>query len=234
MNILLVEDNPFVAKDIIEKLKLIGYQNVVSSESYKQAINSLNTTLPDIAIVDIDLGEEKNGIDVGKVLMEKQIPFIYLSDMQDPKTFEQAKQTNPKANIDKPVSTITLRNCLDLAISSNKDSNKTGKYIVVPSGSKKIKINPESIIYLRAAKNNCEIHLVDEKIKRYLSSTPMGNVLQILNQEHFCQVHRSYVVNLKRVYAFQGSRVFMDRELKIEIPISPSHLTQFKSQFSAI
>lgn len=232
MNILIVEDDPFVSKDIQEKLKQIGYSKIEIAATYEGAIEMLEQLKPDIILVDIDLGEEKNGIDLGHVLTQREIPFIYLSDMQDPVTFAKARETKPVANLDKPVSSITLRNMIDLAFTAN--FNSTDQYLVIPSGSKKVKIESESILYLKAAKNNCEIYLVGKKPKRYLSSTPMGNVYRILNDSRFCQVHRSYVINLKRVHAFQGNRVFMDEDLTIEIPISPSFMPDFKSRFQAL
>mgnify|MGYP003885350485 CR=1 FL=1 len=153
--------------------------------------------------------------------------------MQDSITFSNAKKTDPIANLDKPVSSITLRNTIDRAFSQNQIS--TAKYIVVNSGSKKIKIDPESIYYLKAASSNCEIHLKEtEGMKRYLASNPMGTVAHILPPNIYCQVHRSYIVNLNKVFAFQGNRIFMDKALTIEIPISPSYLSKFKSRFYSV
>ena len=234
MNILLVEDDPFVSRDLQEMLLTLGYSNFTPASGFNDALREINEQNFDIALLDIDLKEEKNGIDIGFVLNERKIPFIYLSDIQDPQTFEAAKKTQPAANLDKPVSLISLRNSISLALPTNVERSLSNQYIVVPSGSKKIQISPESILYLKAAKNNCEIHLESGQPKRYLSSTPMGNVLKILNLPFFCQVHRSYVVNLNKVHAYQGGRVFMDTELNIEIPISNGYLAEFKSRFKAI
>lgn len=234
MNILLVEDDPYVSRDIVGKLKDLGYSRISLASSYNAAIKTIEDKAPKLAILDIDLGEEKDGIDVGAFLNTQGIPFIYLSDLQDVTTLERALQTLPAANLDKPVSGISLRNAIAIALSKSTPSQKLPKYAVVSSQSKKITIDLNRICYLKADKNYCDIYFDCPNGERIVSSTPMGTVLETLKLDKLCQVHRSYAVNLEKVVSFQGNRIFMDRESKIEIPISPTYLVNFKDRFETI
>lgn len=234
MNILIVEDDPYVCRDIAGKLKDLGYSRLSMVSSYDTALKAIEEKAPNLAILDIDLGEEKDGIDVGVFLNTQGIPFIYLSDMQDTTTLERALQTHPVANLDKPVSSISLRNAMAIGLSKSTSVQKTPKYAVVSSQSKKMTIDLNRICYLKADKNYCDIYFDCPDGERIVSSTPLGTVLEALKLDNLCQVHRSYAVNLEKVVAFQGNRVFMDRDFKIEIPISPTYLLNFKARFKAI
>ncbi|NOQ71489.1 MAG: response regulator [Crocinitomix sp.] len=234
MNILVVEDDPFVLKEMLNMLELLGYSNMLTADNYDDAISLVNEHEPNIALLDIQIVGDKNGIEIGRYLNKIGIPFIYLSDVQDLDTFALAKATSPSANLDKPVSLIRLRNAISIGVSSSNESKNEEQHIIVPTSKGKIKILASEIIFLKASQNNCEIHLENHKFNRLLSSTPMGNVVKVLDNADFCQVHRSYVVNLNKVVSFQGRRVFFDQEREIEVPIGLNHLSNFKSRFKTI
>lgn len=233
MKLLIVEDEPFVAEDLIEKLNLLGYTNINTVDNVQNAIQEIEVNRPMIALVDIELKGNLTGIDLGQVLNEKGIPFIYLSNLQDMDTFERAKKTNPSSNLPKPIGHIQLRNSISLALSQVKKTEEK-KYIVISSELKKIKIDPEDILYLKAAGNHCEVHLSNSTKKRYLSSSPLGIVIKKINSPDFHQVHRSFVVNLNKVRAFNGNTIFLQSDPEIEIPISASYIADFKSKFNSL
>ncbi|NOQ71502.1 MAG: response regulator [Crocinitomix sp.] len=233
MKLLIVEDELFVVEDLIEKLNLLGYLDIDIADNFQDAIVLIEKSSPSAALVDIELNGDKDGIELGEVLNNKGIPFIYLSNLQDMDTFARAKKTSPSSNLPKPIGYIALRNCISLALSTSKKA-MLDKYIVVPTGSKKIKVDPDQILYLKAAGNNCEIHVFNEGNKRHLSSSALGVVLKKIDLPFFCQTHRSYVVNLNKVHSFDGARLYIDKLPEIEIPISASFITEFRAKFNSL
>ena len=63
-NILIVEDERLVAKDISARLKQKGYDIVGIADNYETALTLFNTHLPDLVLLDINIKGDKNGIDI--------------------------------------------------------------------------------------------------------------------------------------------------------------------------
>ncbi|NVK65347.1 MAG: response regulator transcription factor [Flavobacteriales bacterium] len=227
MNILIVEDEALVAHDISQKLSNLGYNDLSFADSVKGALEQINNVRPSVVLVDIELKGDLDGIHLGGKLNEFQIPFIYLSNLQDIRTFERAKATNPSANVPKPVSLLQLRNSL-LEIPS--EIKGTQKFISITHKGKKYKVERESILFLKASGNNSEIHFRDMK---RISSTPMGNVLEKIGDPCFIKVHRSYVVNMKHVNYYEGNMIFL-YGLKDPIPMSDKYRNEFINNFDVV
>jgi len=63
-----------------------------------------------------------------------------------------------------------------------------------------------SIHYIEACKNYCKLWLGD---KPYLILCTLKQFERILPSEHFCRVHRSFIVSLDKVTAFDEHDVFL-------------------------
>ena len=98
LRILIIEDDPVIAKDI-ELLLTDGQYNVVGiANNYNSAIELFKTTIPDIALVDIQLQGEKDGVDVATTFNSiKRIPIIYLTAQYDALSVSRAKHSAPSA-----------------------------------------------------------------------------------------------------------------------------------------
>ena len=62
INVLIVEDEAIVSKDIQQSLKKLGYNVVGSSATGESALQLVQTEHPDIVLMDIMLKGEMNGI----------------------------------------------------------------------------------------------------------------------------------------------------------------------------
>ena len=101
--ILIVEDEAIqgmAAKDILVK---IGYDVMPVPFTGEEAIELIEQTPPDLAIIDITLGDEIDGIQVARHLLERHnVPIIYLTAHTDDETINEAKKTDPFGFIFKP------------------------------------------------------------------------------------------------------------------------------------
>ena len=74
------------------------------------------------------------------------------------------------------------------------------------------------ILYFKAARNYCEIHM--ENGDRKLSSVPLSYILKTLNIDFFVQCHRSFAININKITAVNGNMIFLDFNKSIGIPMS--------------
>jgi DNA-binding NtrC family response regulator len=105
--ILIVEDEPIVALDYRLFLERRGYR-IITSFTGRDVLDNLNIYKPDLALLDIRLQDNISGIDIGKVLKEIGIPFIYISAFSDPNNLRKALELNPVHIFKKPVSVLAV------------------------------------------------------------------------------------------------------------------------------
>lgn len=101
--ILIVEDEFIIAKDLEGLLLAEGYDVITFITSVDAAVEIIEEKKPDLVITDISLMGLKDGVDLGRYLIQKDtIPFIYLTSHADKLTLERVKETRPYGFIVKP------------------------------------------------------------------------------------------------------------------------------------
>jgi CheY-like chemotaxis protein len=95
VNILVVEDESLVAKDIQNRLKKFGYAVPTIVASGEEAIKQVTEFCPDLVLMDIQLKGKMDGIEAAqKINISWDIPVIYLTANADDTTLERLKRTN--------------------------------------------------------------------------------------------------------------------------------------------
>lgn len=93
-HILVVEDKALIYKRLKMLLKVHHYSVDDYAPSVEEAIGNINKKRPDLVLLDIDLQGKHNGIYLGNLLKkEYNIPFIYVTDLDDDQTFYESLQT---------------------------------------------------------------------------------------------------------------------------------------------
>ncbi|MEN9204194.1 MAG: response regulator [Thermostichales cyanobacterium DRC_bins_46] len=114
--ILVVEDERLIARDLSALLKKLGYTVVGTVSTSQEALNLAREQTPDLAILDIVLKGETDGIDTATQLKALGIPVIYLTAYADEETLARARATEPLAYLVKPFDPqdvqITVEICL--------------------------------------------------------------------------------------------------------------------------
>ena len=115
--ILIVEDDPLIAEDISESLKEIGYDIAGMAYDADEALSLVDSLKPDIAILDINLDSDKDGIEIADYIQKNhKFPFIFLTSYADRNTIERAKHTRPMGYIVKPFDERDLFTALEIAL----------------------------------------------------------------------------------------------------------------------
>lgn len=77
-SVLIVEDDPFIAIDLQDAIEDAGYAVLGPVATVKSGLNTLNSSTPDVAILDYNLGSETSA-EIARKLKEMGIPFIFAS-----------------------------------------------------------------------------------------------------------------------------------------------------------
>ena len=125
IRVLIVEDEPLIAEDIAQGLKKNEFLVSAVVYSKEDAIEQLNTNLPDMVLLDINLSGEMSGIEIAeKINTQFNIPFIFITSYSDKQTLEKAKFTEPSGYIVKPFNEASLYSTLEIALYNHAQKNK--------------------------------------------------------------------------------------------------------------
>ena len=126
-NILVVEDEPLIAMDIEQTLNNIDFAVSAVVHTYADALHQLKTNTPEAVLLDINLEDEKDGIDIAHVINEQyHLPIVFLTSHADKNTLDRAKKTQPAGYIVKPFEEKDLLAGMEIALYnfSMRNSNK--------------------------------------------------------------------------------------------------------------
>lgn len=88
---------------------------------------------------------------------------------------------------------------------------------------KLIKVNLDEIEFIESMDDFTRIHLTDGK--PVLTLMPLKKVLQKLPPAKFQQIHRSYVVAVKKIQSFTSKKVVLENA---EVPVSDSYIEELR------
>lgn len=115
--ILVVEDEGLIAADLQQRLQRLGYAVPAVVDSGEEALRCARSTPFDLALMDIHLGGEMDGIATARALKANfDTPIVYITAHADQETIQQAKLTEPFGYILKPIGDGDLRSAVEIAI----------------------------------------------------------------------------------------------------------------------
>ncbi|MEW6160655.1 MAG: response regulator [Verrucomicrobiota bacterium] len=116
-NILIVEDESIVAKDIEARLKHMGHVVVGQAPSGAMAIELAEKACPDLVLMDIMLKGEIDGIQSAEIIRNRlRLPVIFLTAFSDDATLARAKIAEPYGYILKPFEERELSITIEMAL----------------------------------------------------------------------------------------------------------------------
>jgi len=129
--VLIVEDQFIEANNLKLILQKAGYIVCKIARSVPQALAVVNEEKPDLILLDIHLDGELTGIDLAKILKERNIAFVFLSANSDENILNAAKATKPYGFLVKPFREKDVLVTLDVAwylhLHSLENSNQQSK-----------------------------------------------------------------------------------------------------------
>ena len=123
--ILIVEDEPIIAKEIAMNLEDNGFEISGIAHNSEKALEYLFNKDIDLAILDIAIAGNKNGLELGEIINTNyKIPFIYLTSFADKDTINQAANTFPEGYIVKPFKEDDIAPVINIALKRYRSRSK--------------------------------------------------------------------------------------------------------------
>lgn len=117
IRILIVEDEPLIAEDLAAILEREGFTISAVVYTPEDAMEELQTHLPDMVLLDINLAGGQEGITLAQYIHERlHLPFVFVTSYSDKQTLERAKHTEPAGYIVKPFNEAGLYSTLEIAL----------------------------------------------------------------------------------------------------------------------
>jgi len=240
-NILIVEDESIVAKDIQHSLKKLGYTVVGMCSTGEDAIKTAEEVKPDLVLMDIMLKGDMSGIEAAGQIREKfNIPIIYLTAYADESTLSKAKVSEPYGYIIKPFKEIDLHTSIEMAIYKHEKEtdflysiveNKESKDIIfVKSNSRLVKVKTSDIYFVEALKDYV---VINTNAARYTIHSTMKDIEKKLPTSDFIRVHRSFIVRIDKIVAIEQPNLILEEDKKL-IPIGGSYKDDLAKRLNMI
>ena len=119
--ILVVEDDNIVVMELRDRLQSLGYAVVAVTSCGEEAIRKAGETRPDLALMDIRLKGEMDGVEAAEEIRDRfNIPVVYLTALADEGTLQRAKVAEPYGYIIKPFDERELRTSIEVALHRHK------------------------------------------------------------------------------------------------------------------
>lgn len=174
----------------------------------------------DIVLMDIELNQEKNGIDYVKELFSNS-EVIYITGYSNYCT--KVYESNHIYFLLKPYDKNDFNNAINKALNNINDKRKN--ILNIKNKDKSIKIMIDSINYIESEKRKISI-FTDKKC--YSTYNTIKNIMTYL-PKHFIVCHNSFIVNLKKVSEINKNSFIMNND--IVIPISQNKYKKSKDEF---
>jgi DNA-binding LytR/AlgR family response regulator len=202
IKILIFEDNPQEAQ-LLNLLLSKHYEIIGPAYNLKEAHKLLEKELCDLAILDIYVGNEPQGIALANEINQKySMPIIFLTNASDRKTYQDAKVSKPYAYLMKPLKPNEIQFTIELALEKYADDPgqltakdqsalKINDNLFIKIGNLLTKISIKDIFYIESDDKYCHVFTQD---KKFLVQRSLRSFSEML-PEIFLGIHRKYLIN---------------------------------------
>jgi two-component system response regulator LytT len=218
--ILIVDDEVLIAEYLKDILISLGFRNIQLAHNKQQTFIKIEGFKPELLLLDIRMDRELEGIEIAQKINEQYaIPFIFITAHSDTQIINQALNTNPVGYITKPFKKMDVFAAVNLAIKNNTLQQE--KILVFKVGYDTVKLSMDKILFAKSDGNY--IDLFTPK-KTYTIRYSLDWLLDNLPENDFKKVHRSYVVNLRKIEKIGSKSIFINNT---EIPVSRNNPIDF-------
>lgn len=230
---IIVEDQPPAQRILQKYIADIGILELKGTfNDSLSALDFLKSNQVEIIFLDVHL-PKLSGIDFLKIIQPR--PKIILTtafseyalqgyelDIVDyllkPYSFERfVKAVNKAGRINLESESNNIAN--DKPIKSEHKSH------FIKSGNEYVHLNTGDINYIKSDGDYTRVYTQE---KQHLISHPLRYWVELLPSESFCQVHKSYLVNVDAIRKVMGNQIFIGA---VEIPIGRTYKEHFFSRY---
>ncbi len=246
-DVLVVEDESIVSRDIQQSLKKLGYNVVGATSTGENAVTMALNKRPHVVLMDIMLKGEMEGVEAADQIRENlDIPVIYLTAYADEDTLSKAKVTEPYGYIIKPFKEVDLHTTIEMALYKHGKESEVKKerdllyslvegkgnrdFIFVKSKEGLVKLRTRDIYYIEALKDYVVINTLNT---RYTIHSTMKDIESKLPSDQFLRVHRSYIARIDKIARIEQNTLILEDD-KNAIPIGGAYKEELSRRINLI
>jgi len=208
-----VENEMVIADTICLTLRKLGYEVFPPASNYNKAIKLIEECKPDLLLLDINLGGQKDGIDLAYLVRENHTtPIIFLTANSDKATIERAKPVRPNAFLVKPFTKEDLFTAVEIAMSNfsvtEKDEQRTRDAIFIKDGYNFTKVLLKEITHVLSDHNYVTFYLNNGK--KHMQRSTLQEMMHKLPAEKFVKINRGAIINADAITKVTTEKVFID------------------------
>jgi DNA-binding LytR/AlgR family response regulator len=219
LRVLIVDDEVLIAEDLKDILESFGHNQLYLAHTKADAIKQLELVKPDVALLDIRMEKELDGLELGDYINSKyRIPFIYITAHSDMVMIKEIVKTKPAGYITKPFKKSDLFANLNLVASQLRESKNNT--LLIKDGYNNVIIPFDEILYIEGEGNYINIFTAG---KKSVSRQSMDSVMEQLDNSLFFRIHRSFIINITKVTRYSkkeaevnGTRLPVSRNIADE------------------
>ena len=224
-----IDDEPLAVKKISAYIQKTPFLELVAEcRSAFEAMEIINNRTIQLIFIDINM-PELSGLEFVKSLTDK--PYIVFTTAYSEYAVE-GFQVDAADYLLKPITYTSflkaaskVKNLIDLnAISQKESIRATASHLFVKSDYKLIRIELDDIRYIEGQHEYIKIHLINST--PVMTQLSMKAIEEQLPADRFMRVHRSFIVNLKKVSVVERNRIVFDG--KVYIPVSEQYKEKFQ------
>ncbi len=224
MKCIIIEDQP-PAQRILKKYihDMEGLHLKATFSDALQALDYLKQESVDLIFLDIHL-PKISGIDFLKSLNNP--PYVILTTAFSDYAIE-SYELSVVDYLLKPFSFQRFVKAVSkIPVESRIAAHTYRKEIFIKSGYEHVKITIDDMLYIKSDADYTELVLPQ---KKYLSADSLRQWLELLNPEQFTRVHKSFIVNTRKITKMVGGQIYLTD--KIVIPIGRAYKDEFVARF---
>jgi DNA-binding LytR/AlgR family response regulator len=219
LKILVVEDDHFLAEELVADLEGLGYNPLPYQTESSGANVVVKTNTPDVILMDIELGDGFNGIELAMVInVNYKIPIIYLTATSS-KYLQSVSKTGYAGFLTKPYTKEQLQASIELAILTQLDtatSNSQIKKIYVKQQDSYQALVIDEIQYIEA--QGWESKFYTNSGEKLVKVT-FANLEKQIKNSMLVRVQHSFIINMDKVVEIGlGNKPFIkigDKDINI-------------------
>lgn len=213
IKILVVEDDSLFALDLKILIKELEHELIGIIDNSDEVEEIVERNQPDLILMDIKINGSLNGIELAKKIQkQKDVGVIFMTSFDDPKFYDQAKETEYFGYLVKPFNKLTLQSTIELAMMRLSDSESNSNPITPETDWDENMILEDSVFIKRNNKlervviNNIEFIqsegnycVISTEKKKYALKMSLIKVRKMLDTHPFARVNKRHIINMSLI-----------------------------------
>lgn len=241
----IIDDEPYARDELVYIISRFNYCKVIGeADTSQKALSVFKKLKPDVIFLDIEL-PDVSGIETARIISKLSTPplivFATAYDEYAIEAFELGAIDYILKPFDERRIEITLQRIEKLKANKNdwnREINKIAEFIDTNMPKKLPVQRKDGIInlipyrdILYGEASGKEVKIITTK-EEYLFEGTLSELEMRLKKEGFLRIHKSYVVNLKRIEAvipwFKGTYWIVVEGRKVRLPVSKALVKELK------